>query len=113
MPSLDQLVARRTQALQRIEASIEKIVGADVPTPDLNIVFYGDLRLKEMLIFERLADWVETLESHVGHASVSAPPTDMPFEYLTTDGLRWLAEQRGVDVSELSRKSDLIEALED
>lgn len=110
MPSLDQMVARKSKAMQRIEQAIENVVGADVPTPNLDVKFYGDLRVKEMLTFERLAEWLETLDIHVSNPS--EPTTQTPLEYYTTDGLRWLAEQRGIDVSEAKTKAEIIELIE-
>lgn len=107
MPSLVIMSQRKSAALSRIELAVERLSGQDVDLPDLNVKVKGnDPAVKEMLLFERLADWLDAL------APVGVSSTDMPLEYLTTDGLRWIADQRGLDVSEVTRKQDLIEVLE-
>lgn len=69
--------------------------------------------LSGMFYLEGMADFLDWMLSDQEQPAASQDTPEIPLEHLTMSGLQWLAEQRGVDVSDLSRKAEIIEALEE
>lgn len=108
MPNQTGMNRRIIDARERIKAASLVLGGVPVELNNRR----RDKAFSGMLYLEEIADFLDGLIENQG--AVAQPAAlDIPLEYLTADGLRWVASERGLNIDDVTRKADLLELLED